>query len=102
GLQSLRGGVMAVRTLNAHVRALARGDVGLLAGSLSMSAMDANGQESKIADREWAPCAYAGVGLELSPARNDAGGFHLALGVELGYLAAADLSFSAKPSYPND
>jgi hypothetical protein len=101
-LQTLRGGVTAVRYLTSKIRAFGRADVGVMTGSIGMSAMAANGQMASIGDRSWTPCTYLGAGLEALSSPRTKGGFMIGLRLEGGFLAAADMSFDAKPSYPND
>lgn len=106
-LDSARAGVVAMRpVLHRRLRAFVRADAGFLTGLVELTATGTNGEEERLGDRAWATCAYGGLGAELAlfQAAADAPNPELALGLRLeaGYMAAGDLSFAAKPIYPDD
>lgn len=104
-LQVMQVGVKGMRKVYPRLRAFARADVGLVNGELTMESWGSGG-ESRIFDEDWAACAYAGAGIDLTAlqAGEDARNPDLAFGfrLELGWLAAGSLSYAAKPDYPDD
>ncbi len=96
-------GVRSVRPIRGWLRGFARADVGFVEGDLTLRG---SGSRSALSDVDRAMSLYGGAGLEATlfqagqQWRN--GDLALAFRVELGYLAARDMSFSADPAYPDD
>jgi hypothetical protein len=96
-------GVRSMRPIRRWLRGFARADVGLVQGELILRG---SGSRSALSDVDRAMSLYGGVGVEAtlfqagSQWRN--GDLALAFRVELGYLAARSMSFSADPAYPDD
>jgi hypothetical protein len=100
---ALQVGVHSSRPIRRWLRGFARGDIGLIWGDVTLRGV---GSRTALRDTDRSMSAYAGLGLEATffqtrpQRRNDM--ISLGLRVELGYLAARSLSFSADPAYPDD